>query len=117
MIDENGNFDIFERQLLQAYTMEEGEEIKRYLEQWDRATYVSVAQNVLDHANRKGIEPLKLLRKAHNFNRRRAIRIPKTGYRWDGSVVYRKGNEYLIVRLDKSRNEKIVTYGVNAEDD
>lgn len=36
-----------------------------------------------------------------------------SGYRRDGSAVYRKANEYLIVRPDKFGTEKIVTYGVN----
>jgi len=31
------------------------------------------------------------------------------GYRVDGSAVYRKGNKYLIVRLDQFGSEKIVT--------
>lgn len=72
-----------------------------------------IAHNILDHADRKQIDPLKLLRKAHNFNPKKAIRIPAKGYRSDQSAVYRKNNEYLIVRLDLSGIEKIVTYGVN----
>ena len=56
------------------------------------------------------------LRKAHSFNKKRAVRVPKTGYRQDGSAVYRKGNEYLIVRSDNFGVEKIVTYGVNDDD-
>ncbi|WP_315787393.1 hypothetical protein [Fischerella sp. JS2] len=73
----------------------------------------SPIHNILDHAARKEIELLKLLRKVHNFNKKAALRVPKTGYRQDGSAVYRKGNEYLIVRPDKFGIEKIVTYGVN----
>ncbi len=46
-------------------------------------------------------------------NKKRAVRVPKTGYRQDSSAAYRKGNEYLIVRPDNSGVEKIVTYGVN----
>ena len=71
------------------------------------------SNNLLDHAARKGIEPLKYLRKAHNFNKKGAIRVPKTGYRSDSSAVYRKSNEYLIVRPDQYGTEKIITYGVN----
>ncbi|VXD25037.1 conserved hypothetical protein [Planktothrix serta PCC 8927] len=59
------------------------------------------------------IDPLKLLRQAHNFNKKGAVKIPKIGYREDGSAIYRKGNEYLIVRPDQFGIEKIVTYGVN----
>jgi hypothetical protein len=55
------------------------------------------------------------LRKAHNFNRRGARRVPKLGYRSDGSAVYRKENEFLIVRPDQYGIEKIVTYGINEE--
>jgi hypothetical protein len=72
-----------------------------------------VAQSILDHASRKEFDPLRYLRKAHNFNKKGAVRVPKTGYRRDGSAVYRKGNEYLIVRPDRFGVEKIVTYGVN----
>jgi hypothetical protein len=39
--------------------------------------------------------------------------VPKRGYRSDGTAVYRQGNEYLIVRLDRFGSEKTVTYGVN----
>lgn len=88
-------------------------EIQKYISQWDTTTYTSVAQSILDHANRKGIDPLKYLRKAHNFNKKGAIRVLKTGYCGDSSTVYCKSNEYLIVRPDESSTEKIVTYGVN----
>lgn len=102
-------------ELLQNYSSEEQQEIKTYLPEWSAASYLNVEHNILDHAERKQIDPLKLLHKAHNFNKKRAIRIPKKGYRNDNSAVYRKNNEYLIVRIDKSGNEKIVTYGINAD--
>ena len=105
--------DPFLIQLLEGYTSAEAAEIQQYMEEWDAATYTSVAQSILDHAARKGIEPLKYLRKAHNFNKKGAIRVPKTGYRGDSSAVYRKSNEYLIVRPDQYGTEKIITYGVN----
>ncbi|MDF2387486.1 hypothetical protein JMG10_38925 [Nostoc ellipsosporum NOK] len=105
--------DPFLAELCQEYTSSEIAEIEQYLTEWDKASYVSIAHNILDHAARKEIEPLKLLRKAHNFNKKGALRVPKTGYRQDGSAVYRKTNEYLIVRPDKFGNEKIVTYGIN----
>ncbi len=101
-------------QLCQGYTEAEVAEIEQYMAQWDRGTYPSVADSILDHASRKGFDPLRYLRKAHNFNKKGAKRVPpKTGYRKDGSAVYRKGNEFLIVRLDQFGAEKIVTYGVN----
>ncbi|WP_071191921.1 hypothetical protein [Trichormus sp. NMC-1] len=105
--------DPFLIQLLEGYNLTEAAEIEKYMTEWDAATYSSVAQSILDHVARKDIDPLKYLRKAHNFNKKGAIRVPKTGYRGDSSAVYRKGNEYLIVRPDKYGSEKIVTYGVN----
>ncbi|MEM9213346.1 MAG: hypothetical protein AAGD25_03280 [Cyanobacteria bacterium P01_F01_bin.150] len=97
----------------QRYTETERAEIQQYLLEWDAGTYESVTQSVTDHAQRKGFDVLKYLRKAHNFSKRGARRIPKSGYRSDVSAVYRKGNEFLIVRIDQSGVEKIVTYGVN----
>ncbi len=105
--------DPFLAQLCEGYTEAEVAEIERYIPEWDASTYITVAQSILEHASRKEFDPLKYLRKAHNFNKNRAVRVPKTGYRRDGSAVYRKGNEYLIVRTDKFGVEKIVTYGVN----
>ncbi|MBD2695101.1 hypothetical protein [Anabaena catenula] len=113
MPEEEPISDPFLIQLLEGYTLTEVAEIEKYMTEWDAATYSSVAQSILDHAARKDIEPLKYLRKAHNFNKKGAIRVPKTGYRGDSSAVYRKGNEYLIVKPDKYGSEKIVTYGVN----
>jgi hypothetical protein len=113
MMPDDFPLDPFLDQLCGGYTSEEITEIKQYLTEWDASTYISVSQNILDHALRKQVELLKYLRKAHNFNKKGATRVPKTGYRRDGSAVYRKGNEYLIVRPDKFGTEKIVTYGVN----
>jgi len=105
--------DPFLAQLCEGYTEVEVAEIQQYIGEWDASTYISVAQNILDHASRKELDPLRYLRKAHNFNKKGAARVPKTGYRRDGSAVYRKGNEYLIIRPDRFGIEKIVTYGVN----
>jgi hypothetical protein len=55
------------------------------------------------------------LRKAHNFNRKGATRVPRLGYRQDDSAVYRKSSEFLIVRPDAFGVEKIVTYGINED--
>ncbi|KAB8320676.1 hypothetical protein SD81_003680 [Tolypothrix campylonemoides VB511288] len=57
----------------------------------EQLTYTSVAHSVVDHALRKNIDALKYLRKAHNFNKKGAVRVPKAGYRGDGAAVYRKG--------------------------
>lgn len=100
-------------QLCEGYTEAETAEIQQHIEEWAAGTYISVAHSILDHATRKQIDPLRYLRKAHTFNKKRAQRVPKTGYRVDGSAVYRKGSEYLIVRLDQFGSEKIVTYGIN----
>ena len=105
--------DPFLTQLCTGYTEAEVAEIELYLAEWDASTYINTAQSILDHAARKEFSPLKYLRKAHNFNKKKAVRVPKSGYRSDGSAVYRKGNEYLIIRPDRFGVEKIVTYGVS----
>ena len=64
---------------------------------------------------RNHLTPLRYLRKAHNFNRKGATRIPRSGYRQNNSAVYRKGNEFLIVRPDAFGIDKIVTYGINED--
>lgn len=107
--------DPFWVRLCAKYSEAEITEIEQYLTEWDASTYTSVAHSVVDHALRKNIDALKYLRKAHNFNKKGAVRVPKAGYRGDGAAVYRKGNEYLIVRPDSFGVEKIVTYGVNDE--
>ncbi|WP_199246404.1 hypothetical protein [[Phormidium] sp. ETS-05] len=119
LTEEEGNLqeppvDPFEEQLFTGRTEGEIAEIKRYMSSWDGSTYASVTASILDHALRKGFDPLRYLRKANNFHKK-AIRVPKVGYRTDGSAVYRKGNEYMIVRADAFGIEKIVTYGVNDE--
>ena len=105
--------DSFLAQLCEGYTQAEIAEIEQYMAEWDASSYISVAQSILDHASRKEFDPLRYLRKAHNFNQKGAVRVPKIGYRPDGSAVYRKENEYLLVRPDRFGIEKIVTYGVN----
>ncbi|MGK7902691.1 MAG: hypothetical protein AB4352_15015 [Hormoscilla sp.] len=89
--------------------------MKGYMTSWDSSSYTSVTESILDHALRKSFDPLTYLRKAHNFKKKGSRRVPKVGYRSDGSAVYRKGNEYLIVRSDALGIENIVTYGVNDE--
>ena len=109
--------------LLESHTASEALEIQQYLCDWEAGTYDNVAQSVLDHAERKGFSPLRYLRKAHNFNRKGATRIPRwsttdrrsSGYRQDNLAVYRKGGEFLIVRPDSFGVDKIVTYGINED--
>lgn len=105
--------DPFFLQLCNGLSDSEIVEVRQYLEEWMVGSYISVAHSVVDHALRKGMNPLRYLRRAHNFSRRGAKRIPKSGYRADGSAIYRKGSEYLIVRLDSSGVERIATYGIN----
>ncbi|MEG4275783.1 MULTISPECIES: hypothetical protein [unclassified Microcoleus] len=114
MPDES-SVDPYLDRLFEDYSNTEVIELQQYVSEWDRGTYRTVAQSVLDHSQRKGFDPLKYLRKAHNFNTRGAVRVPRTGYRQDGAAVYRKGNEFLIVRPDQYGVEKIVTYGINEE--
>jgi len=68
--------DPFFIELTKGYSKAEITEIKTYLTDWDMASYLSVSHNILDHAQRKNFDPLKLLRKAHNFNKKGAIRVP-----------------------------------------
>jgi hypothetical protein len=114
MTDES-SVDLFLDRLCAGYSEAEVSEIKQYIKDWDASTYTSVAHSILDHALRKEFEPLKYLRKANNFNKKGAIRVPKIGFRQDASAVYRKGYEYLIVRIDSFGVEKIVSYGINDE--
>lgn len=105
--------DPFFIQLCQGYTEVETAEIQQYIEEWAAGTYISVAHSILDHATRKQIDPLRYLRACAYLQQKACPTSSKTGYRVDGSAVYRKGSEYLIVRLDQFGSEKIVTYGVN----
>jgi hypothetical protein len=52
--------DPFLEKLCQNCTEKEIIEIKSYLPEWSAATYLSLAHNILDHADRKHIDPLKL---------------------------------------------------------
>ena len=82
------------QRLCKGCTEAEIDGIYKHLDKWTMGTYGTVAQSVLDHADRKEFSPLRYLRKAHNFNKRGAVRVPKSGARLDSSIVYRKGNEF-----------------------
>lgn len=101
--------------LFKGYGDAEIAELQQYLLEWEAGTYDSVAHSVIHHAERKQFDPLKYLRKAHNFSKKCAKRVPKSGYRLDGSAMYRKEDGFLIVRPDQYGVEKIVTYGINEE--
>lgn len=102
-------------ELTEGYTDVEISELKQYLLEWEAGTYDSVVHRVIKHAARKRFDWLRYLRKASNFNKKGAKRAPKLEYRPDGTVAYRKGNEFLIVRPDQQGIEKIVTYGINED--
>ncbi|MCY7323919.1 MAG: hypothetical protein LH660_19495 [Phormidesmis sp. CAN_BIN36] len=107
--------DPYLNELLQSYRDTEVSELQQYLLEWEAGTYDSVGHSIIHHAERKQFDPLKYLRKAHNFSKKGARRVPKSGYRSDGSAVYRRENEFLIVRQNQYGVEKIVTYGINEE--
>jgi len=107
--------DPYLNELLKGYRDAEIAELQQYLLEWEAGTYNNVAHSVIHYAERKQFDPLKYLRKAHNFSKKGAKRVPISGYRSDGSAVYRKENEFLIVRQDQYGVEKIVTYGINEE--
>jgi hypothetical protein len=77
MPEEEAISDPFLIQLLEGYNLTEVAEIEKYMTEWDAATYSSVAQSILDHVARKDIDPLKYLRKAHNFNKKEQSEFQK----------------------------------------
>ncbi len=104
--DASPQLDRYETILFQGYSDEESAEIKRYMDRWEQATYPTLAQSIVDHANRHDFQNdyLKYLRKAANFNKRGARRkiLP------DGATRWNRGLEFLI-----ERNGKIISYGEN----
>lgn len=64
--------DFYQQILFQGYTDEEIVEIQTLMQKWDKATYPSLANSIVDHANRHGFKQnyLKYLRKAANFNKK-----------------------------------------------
>jgi hypothetical protein len=98
--------DPYESFIFQTYTEDEIQEIQTLMIEWDDATYPSIAYSIFDHAERHGFSTnyLKYLRKAHNFNRKRARQKILS----DGTIRWHEGIEFLI-----ERNGKIVSYGEN----
>ncbi|HLP90026.1 MAG TPA: hypothetical protein VK184_15725 [Nostocaceae cyanobacterium] len=98
--------DPYEKILFEGYTDIEIAEIKNLMEKWDKASYPTLANSIIDHADRHGFTGnyLKYLRKAANFNEKGARKklLPNGADRWN------KGNEFII-----ERNGKIVSYGEN----
>lgn len=98
--------DTYEEILFKGYTEAEVAEIKILMENWDKATYATLANSIVDHADRHDFEDnyLKYLRKAKNFNKKGARKKILS----DGAVRWNKSDEFLI-----ERNGKIVSYGQN----
>ncbi|MDZ7960723.1 MAG: hypothetical protein RMY34_23050 [Aulosira sp. DedQUE10] len=96
--------DPYEEILFSRYTEAEIAEMKTLMENWDKATYPTLANSIVNHANRYDFKNnyLKYLRKANNFTKKGAR---KTILR-DGANRWNKGNEFII-----ERNGKIISYG------
>lgn len=58
----------YETILFKGYTEKE---IKKLIENWDKASYPTLAHSIVDHGNRHNFHSnyLKYLRKANNFNK------------------------------------------------
>ncbi len=98
--------DPYEEILFSGYTNAEITEMKALMENWDKATYITLANSIVNHADRHDFTNnyLKYLRKANNFNKKGARRTILS----DGADRWNKGNEFII-----KRNGKIVSYGEN----
>lgn len=98
--------DPYEEIIFGTYTDAEIIEIQKLMQDWDRATYPTLANSIVDHADRHNFagDYLRYLRKAANFSRKGARRkiLP------DGAIRWNRGNEFLI-----ERNGKTVSYGEN----
>ncbi|MGK7885348.1 MAG: hypothetical protein AB4057_12085 [Crocosphaera sp.] len=98
--------DRYQKILFTGYSEQEIEEIQMLMEKWDKATYPTLANSIVDHADRHNFQDnyLKYLRKAANFNKKGAkkTKLPNGTMRWN------KGTEFII-----ERDNKIVSYGEN----
>ncbi|NET55775.1 MAG: hypothetical protein F6K47_06295 [Symploca sp. SIO2E6] len=102
----NNANDSYQQILVAGYSDSEIAEIHILMQKWDKATYPTLANSIVDHANRHGFKGnyLKYLRKAANFPKKgaRKTKLPKGTLRWN------KGTEFLI-----ERDNKIISYGEN----
>jgi hypothetical protein len=100
----NNADDLYQQILFEGYTEQEIAEIQILMQKWDKATYPTLANSIVDHADRHGFRAnyLKYLRKAANFNKKgaRKIKLPNQALRWN------KGTEFFI-----ERDSKIISYG------
>jgi len=105
------NLSPSERQLFEGRSQDEIDEMQELMKQWSPATYADIAASILDHSFRKDYDPLEYLRNASNFDKSRAMRIPRLGCSEVGTVRWeiRSTGEYLI----ETPEGKTVTYGFN----
>ncbi|MDJ0659556.1 MAG: hypothetical protein QNJ42_08695 [Crocosphaera sp.] len=98
--------DRYEQILLSGYTEQEIKEMQRLMKKWDKATYPTLANSIVDHADRHNFQDnyLKYLRKAANFNKKGAKKTKLL----NGTLRWNKGTEFII-----ERDNKIVSYGGN----
>ena len=98
--------DPYQQILFQGYNDLEVAEIQTLLQKWNKATYPTIANSIVDHANRHGFQEdyLKYLRKANNFNKKGARKTKLL----NGALRWNKGTEFLI-----ERDNKIISYGEN----
>lgn len=105
-INQSEKTDPYEQILFEGYTDAEIAEIKTLMEKWNKATYPTLANSIVDHADRHSFTNnyLKYLRKASNFNKKGARKklLPNGASRWN------KGSEFII-----EKDGKIISYGEN----
>jgi len=79
-------------------------EARTLYSKWGVGSFNTVGDNIKYHANKRANgDYVKYMRQADNFNKRGAR---NTGIRSDGSILYRRGEQFLI-----ERDGLIVTYG------
>ena len=105
-MNQNNSDDIYQQILFKGYTEREIVEIQTLMQKWYKATYPTLANSIVDHADRHGFQAnyLKYLRKAANFNKKgsKKTKLPNGALRWN------KGTEFII-----EKDDKIISYGEN----
>lgn len=103
-MNQNNAEDPYQQILFEGYTEQEIAEIQILMQKWDKATYPTLANSIVDHAERHGFKAnyLICLRKAANFNKKgaRKTKLPNGAWRWN------KGTDFII-----ERGDKIISYG------
>lgn len=103
-MNQNNAEDPYQQILFEGYTEQEIAEIQILMQKWDKATYPTLANSIIDHAERHGFKAnyLTYLRKAANFNKKgaRKTKLPNGAWRWN------KGTEFII-----EKGNKIISYG------